>query len=212
MKILEKLSNLVSGKYSAYKRFRKELGYLDPTAHIDMPETCSCPSKIFLYKNAIVRSQSRFIITKRGELGKFIMKENSGAAVGLTVITGNHDFSVLGKNVLSAGRESDIDKDLIVHEDAWIGANVTLTCGTELGRGCVVAAGSVVLGQKIPPYAIVAGVPAKVIGFRFTPEEIIEHEKILYGESDRISSELLEKNYEKYFLKRIKEIKEFTRL
>lgn len=212
MRIKSIIIELLSGRYSAYKQFKQELGYLDSSAHIDMPDSCSCPSKIFLYKNTVVRGNSRFIITKHGDLGKFIMMENSGAAVGLTVITGNHNFNVLGKNVLSSGREYDIDRDLVVHEDAWIGANVTLTSGSDLGRGCVVAAGSVVLGQIIPPYAIVAGSPAKIIGFRFTPEEIVEHERLLYNEDNRIPLELLEKNYEKYFLKRLKEIKEYTRL
>ncbi len=212
MRIKSLIIELLSGRYSAYKQFKQELGYLDSSAHIDMPDSCSCPSKIFLYKHTVVRGHSRFIITKHGDLGKFIMMENSGAAVGLTVITGNHNFNVLGKNVLSLGREYDVDRDLIVHEDAWIGANVTLTSGTDLGRGCVVAAGSVVLGQIIPPYAIVAGSPAKIIGFRFTPEEIVEHERFLYNEDNRLPLELLEKNYEKYFLKRLKEIKEFTRL
>ena len=59
---------------------------------------------------------------------------------------------------------------------------------------------------------MVIGNPAKVVGFSFTPEEIIEHEKVLYPEEERLPLELLEKNYNKYFISRIKEIKQFTRL
>lgn len=191
---------LLSGRYSAYKHFKKELGYLDSSAHIDMPDSCSCPSKIFLYKNTCIRNHSRFIISKYGDNGKFIMKDNSGAAVGLTVITGNHNNSFIGDTVYtSAAKGNDVDKDMIVNEDVWIGANVTLTCGTELGRGCIIAAGSVVIGQKIPPYAIAAGNPCKVIGYRFTPEQIIKHESLMYPEDKRLPFQKLQKNYQKYF-------------
>ena len=56
------------------------------------------------------------------------------------------------------------------------------------------------------------GNPAKVVGFTFTPKEIIEHEQALYPENERIPLETLEKNYRKYFLNRLKEIKQHTLL
>lgn len=143
--------------------------------------------------------------------GKFIMKSNSGAAVGLTVITGNHRRSV-GEKKGDKGNSNLEGKDIIVEEDVWIAANVTLLAGARIGRGAIIGAGSVLRACKVPPYAIVQGNPAKVVGFRYLPEEIIEHEKILYSEDDRLPIEILQKNYEKYFLKRIKEIKEYTKL
>lgn len=149
---------------------------------------------------------------------KFIMKKYSGAAIGLTVITGNH-MSVIGMNfkqVTDKVKEQydpnrTLDKDVIVGEDVWIASNVTLLSGVKLGRGGIIGAGSVVR-MNTPPYAIVNGNPAKVVGFRFTPEEIIEHEKIQYAEDDRLPLETLQKNYDKYFLKRIKEIKNFVKI
>ena len=149
---------------------------------------------------------------------KLIMKKNSGAAIGLLVVTGNH-MSVVGmslKQVTNRMKEKldinhELDKDVIVGEDVWIASRVTLLSGTQLGRGCEIGAGSVVRG-KVPPYAVVVGNPAKVVGFRFTPEEIIEHEKHLYEEIDRLPVELLYDNYEKFFLNRIKEIKQFNKL
>ena len=78
----------------------------------------------------------------------------------------------------------------------------------EIGRGASIAAGAVVKRQ-VPPYAIVMGNPAKVVGFRMTPEQIVEFEKEHYEEKDRLSLELLEANYQKYFLSRIKEIQQF---
>lgn len=75
----------------------------------------------------------------------------------------------------------------------------------------VIGSGSVVRNST-PPYAIVMGNSAKIVGFRFTPEEIIEHEKALYSEEKRIPVEMLEKNYNKYFLKRTCEIMQFMRM
>ena len=54
--------------------------------------------------------------------------------------------------------------------------NVTLLSGVEIERGATIAAGAVV-AKPIPPYCIAGGVPAKVIKFYWTVNEIIEHEK-----------------------------------
>lgn len=59
--------------------------------------------------------------------------------------------------------------DIVVEHDAWIASNVTVLSGVRIGVGAVVAAGAVVT-QDIPAYAIAAGVPARVIGWRFAPE------------------------------------------
>ena len=55
--------------------------------------------------------------------------------------------------------------------DVWIGRDVTLLCGTHIGTGAVVAAGAVVT-KDVPPYAIVGGVPAKILKYRFDPKTI----------------------------------------
>ncbi|MFN4057758.1 MAG: CatB-related O-acetyltransferase [Roseinatronobacter sp.] len=55
---------------------------------------------------------------------------------------------------------------VIIGHDVWIGAQSTILRGVTLGHGCVVAAGAVVT-RDVPPYAIVAGVPARVIRHRF---------------------------------------------
>lgn len=198
--------------YIKRQLFKYTLGHYEKTSILAPPEICSCPRKIFLYENTNINEGARFIINPHGEGGKFIMKKKSGSAVGLTVITGNHNRVVTSFfKELSVNHSIDVDKDVIVEEDVWLGANVTLLAGVVVGRGATVGAGSVCY-KSIPPYAVVMGNPAKVVGFNYNPEEIIVHEKALYPESERISRDVLERNYEKYFISRIKEIKQFTKL
>lgn len=195
------------------RQFRmSSLGYAHKTAYIISPDLCTCPSKIFLYENTNIFAGAKFIINPEGDDGKFIMKKNSGSAEGLTIITGGHQRKegFTFKETIR-GHKYDIDKTIIVEEDVWLGANVTLLAGVTVGRGATVGAGSVCI-KSVPPYAVVMGNPSKVVGFNFTPEQVVEHEKALYPEEERIPFDLLQKNYEKYFINRIKDIKQFTKL
>jgi acetyltransferase-like isoleucine patch superfamily enzyme len=62
-------------------------------------------------------------------------------------------------------------KTTTIGHDVWLGASVIVKRGVTIGDGAVVGAGAVVT-KDIPPYAIAAGVPAKVIRYRFAPEII----------------------------------------
>lgn len=62
-------------------------------------------------------------------------------------------------------------KNIKIGNDVWIGANAIIVGEIEIGDGVIIAAGSIVT-KNIPPYAIVAGVPAKIIRYRFSEDEI----------------------------------------
>jgi acetyltransferase-like isoleucine patch superfamily enzyme len=61
--------------------------------------------------------------------------------------------------------------DIHVGNDVWIGHGAIILSGIRIGDGAVVGAGAVVT-KNVPPYAIVAGTPARIIKYRFPPEMI----------------------------------------
>ena len=96
-----------------------------------------------------------------------------------TIITGDHRIDVIGKYIMdSTEKLPENDAPVVIEDDVWTGANVTILKGVTIGRGSVIAAGAVVT-KSFPPYSIIGGVPAKVLKMRFTEEEIEEHEEKL---------------------------------
>ena len=57
------------------------------------------------------------------------------------------------------------DKPIVIEDYAWVGSRATVLPGVTIGKGAIVAAGSVVT-KDVPAFAVVGGVPAKVIGQR----------------------------------------------
>lgn len=80
-----------------------------------------------------------------------------------TFVTSNH---LINKCQLIKDQEwSKDDNFIILEDDVWVGANSVILPGVTIHKGAVIAAGSVVT-KEVPPYAIVAGIPAKIIKFR----------------------------------------------
>ena len=107
----------------------------------------------------------------------------------------------IGPSYITSINESNkpdgYDHDVIIEEDVWIGSNVTILAGVTVGRGVTVAAGAVV-SKSMPPYCICGGVPAKIIKFYWSIEQILEHESKLYPEDQRYTREQLEEIMNKY--------------
>ena len=106
----------------------------------------------------------------------------------VTIIGGDHRITDVGRFIYDVlDKHPEDDQDVHIEDDVWIGTNTTLLKGVTVGRGSVVAAGALVT-KDVPPYAIVGGVPAKVLKYRFTPEQIQEHERQLYAEDKRLTN------------------------
>ena len=186
------LGNLLSSFRSLHRvyftNYRKKMGYCHPTATLTQPLLIKGVHNVFMYEDTGIKKA--LIMAPNA---KFIMKKHSGAAEGLTVITGNHERRVGRFYRTITEQEKQLkDKDVIVEEDCWIGTRVTLLMGVTLRRGTTVAAGAVVT-KSTAPYSVVGGVPAKHIKFYWTIDQILEHEKHLYPEEERYSREELEK-------------------
>lgn len=117
---------------------------------------------------------------------KLIIGNYCSIAPGVSFIPcSDHDVSHIStfpfKNKIINNEQEAISKgNIVVDDDVWIGYGSTILSGVHIGQGAVVAAGSVV-SKDVPPYAIVGGVPARVIKFRFKDDMIEELLKIDYS-------------------------------
>lgn len=97
----------------------------------------------------------------------------------VAIICGDHHIGTIGRYMFDVKEKApEDDQPVVVQDDVWIGFRAIVLKGVTLGRGSVVGAGSVVT-RNVPPYAIVAGVPARVVGARFSDDQIREHERLL---------------------------------
>lgn len=153
------------------------------------------PSNMYLDDYVLIQDGNNFI----SNTGKLIVKRYSVISSGCIIVPGTHKLKVGVPFYLAAQNHiGDIDYDIIIDEDCWIGAGSILLPNIHIGRGTVVGAGSVVT-KDTPPYSVVAGVPARVIGVKFDLQSCIEHEKCLYTSAERLDVSYIEKLYrEKY--------------
>jgi len=110
-------------------------------------------------------------------------------APGVQRLVGNHPLTDVSTHPIFHKKEFGLcpqtrytENTLIIGNDVWIGVNAILLSSVHaIGNGAVIGAGAVVT-KDIPPYAVVAGVPAKIIRFRFDQEMIGELEKTKWFE------------------------------
>lgn len=109
----------------------------------------------------------------------------------VTIIGGDHRYTDIGRFIYDVhDKLPEDDKDVYIEDDVWIGTNVTILKGVTVGRGAVVAAGALII-KDVPPYAIVGGVPAKILKFRWDIKDTMQHELNLYPSDRRFTKEEL---------------------
>ncbi len=115
--------------------------------------------------------------------------------IAINVIIGGDEHSITTlsqygfKNINNKITAKHHELKTIIESDVWIGAGAIIKRGIKIGTGAVVGAGSIVT-KDVPPFAVVVGVPAKVIKYRFT-EDI--QEKILESKWWTYDKEVLDK-------------------
>jgi len=96
--------------------------------------------------------------------GRIIIGEKCLFAPNVTVTASN--YGIVQGDVAIMDQPKD-ERDIVIGDGAWLGANVVVLAGVTIGEGAVVAAGAVVT-KDLPALCIAGGVPAKVIGVRPT--------------------------------------------
>lgn len=122
--------------------------------------------------NAYIRNPQNMSIGKRSVVGLGVrIQAGGGLTIGDCVLIGpgamiwtsNHLFDDPDVPIRDQGHEQ---KEVVIGDDCWIGANAFIMPGVVLGKGCVVSAGAVVGAKSYKDYVILIGNPARVIGYR----------------------------------------------
>lgn len=92
-------------------------------------------------------------------------------------------FSYVEKECFEETTYIEEPYQVIIGHDVWIGTGVTILDGVTIGNGAILAAGAVVT-KDVPPYAVVGGVPAKVIKYRFSDDIIKRLERSRWWDKD----------------------------
>lgn len=145
-------------------------------------------------RGVVIWGKNQIRIGKNFYIGRYSQIE-CDAIIGDNVIIANyvalvgkydHNYHQLGTPIRLASAIMDkdynwkgLDSKIIIEDDVWVGYGVIIMSDVNIGKGSVIAAGSVVT-KDVRPYSIVGGNPAKFIKYRFSEEEIIEHERNLY--------------------------------
>lgn len=130
------------------------------------------------YNSLYAHSGGRLIIGDRLSTNHNVMisaSENGHITIGDNVIIGpntairasNHRYE---RNDIPIRDQGHKPGEIVIEDDVWIAANVVVVAGAHIGRGCVIAAGSVV-NAEIPAYSVAGGIPARIIRNRKTIKE-----------------------------------------
>lgn len=118
-------------------------------------------SNIYLGRNVVIRPHTMIFAETIIDLKpSVIIEDNVLIGAGVHFYVNDHKFDNTEIDIYYQGYNPD--EKIILRKGAWIGANVTILKGVEIGENAVVAAGAVVT-KSIPPRVVAGGVPARII-------------------------------------------------
>ena len=130
---------------------------------------------VFLHEMTDIGSYNyigNYTMTLNAEIGSYC-----SIASGVKIGQSDHDLKCVSTSTHIYGPKhgitdyNDCEKRTAIGNDVWIAANAVIKQGVTIGTGAVVGAGAVVT-KDVPPYAIVGGVPAKLIRYRFGEQDV----------------------------------------
>jgi maltose O-acetyltransferase len=161
--LLKYLTNYMTNYIPSHKLrlawYRRILGWqIAPKAtilmgqHVQMGSIRNGGTKVSIGKGSVINRGCLLYTT-----GGLIIGENVSISAGTWMVTGTHDMNdpLFPDNYLP----------IVIGDHAWIGIRATILAGVTIGEGAVVMAGAVVT-RDVPSYAVVGGVPARVVSQR----------------------------------------------
>ena len=154
--------------------------------------------KCLIGDHSYIQKNSSVFNTEIGKFCSIASNVSIGPGIHKTDSISTHPVFFLSNTPL-VKKYSDIDlfessKRTIIGHDVWIGEKSLIMDGVEIGTGAIIAAGSVVT-KNVEPYAIVGGVPAKLLKYRFKENEIAS---LLESEWWNRSEEWLQQNFQAF--------------
>lgn len=191
IKLIGRFCDILVKVYYRYKReyIYSKLSHIGGGTNISYPFDIQGAENISIGSHCNIRQNSVLSAIN----AKIIIKDWTGAAPFLYISTGNHRMipGRFYRSITNLEKRKGVDDaDVVINEDVWIASRVTILKGVNIGRGAIIAAGAVV-NKDVKPYSIVGGIPAKFIKFKWSLDEILEHESKLYPEDYRYSKDEL---------------------
>lgn len=138
--------------------------------NIILGKNCRIARNSSLYsRNGTLKIGDNFAMNSNSTLGadngEINIGDNVIIAQNVVLRAADHEYTYSDRPMISQGHRRGI---IDIEDDVWIGANSVITRDVMIGKGCIIAAGSVVT-KDIPSYTVAGGVPAKEIKKRLTP-------------------------------------------
>ncbi len=120
---------------------------------------------VYIHENVFIRSNVKIQIGENTTINRntsildnVVIGKDCSIAPNCVIVGSNHIFNNPLITIKSQGSEL---KGIIIEDDVWVAANVTIVDGVRIGKGSVIAAGATVT-KSVEPYSIMGGVPAKI--------------------------------------------------
>lgn len=199
-KIVKRINNIIY-----YKKIKRKNIFISNSAIVDESTSFEGYNKI-MEKSVVLESSLGMgtYIHRKSELEKCKIGKWCSIAPEVKIIIGNHptkkfvstyplfysnrfniNLKFENNNKFDEFSYTDTEKKWFceIGNDVWIGERVSIINGIKIGDGAIVASGAVVT-RDVPPYSIVGGVPAKILKYRFSNEQIEKLEKIQWWNKD----------------------------
>lgn len=181
----------------------------------NMGKGCSVSTNVVLernhFLNGTIKIGKNVLLSKNVYIdysGEVVLSDDVKLSAGVTIESHLHEYKPGPSGMKYEAKPTKI----VIGNGVWIGLGAIIceSCDN-IGRFAQIGAGAIVR-NSVPPYSLVVGNPAKVVGFVFNPKEVEKFEMQHYPHLQPTDLNKFELDYNRLFINRIKDIKQFTKL